>query len=38
MKRHGESDEVRRFESVYAPELIGGDVVFTDYELVAGKR
>jgi hypothetical protein len=28
---------VKRFESVYSPELVGGDVVFTDYELIAGK-
>ncbi len=34
-KTHGESEAVKRFESVYSPELIGGDVVFTDYELVA---
>lgn len=33
--RHSESDAVRRFESVYAPELVGGPVVFTDYVLVA---
>ena len=37
-KRHGESDAVRRFEAVYSPELVGGEVVFTDYEMVAGKR
>jgi quinol monooxygenase YgiN len=35
--RHGQSEAVKRFESVYSPELIGGDVVFTDYELVSGK-
>jgi quinol monooxygenase YgiN len=35
--RHGESDAVKRFESIYSPELIGGDVVFTDYEMIAGK-
>ena len=35
---HGKSDAVRRFESVYAPELSGGEVVFTDYEMIAGKR
>jgi quinol monooxygenase YgiN len=33
--RHGESDAVRQFESVYQPELVGGPVVFTDYQLVA---
>jgi len=36
--RHGQSEAVKRFESIYAPELVGGEVVFTDYELVAGKR
>jgi quinol monooxygenase YgiN len=36
--RHGQSEAVRRFKSAYTPELVGGDVVFTDYELVAGKR
>jgi quinol monooxygenase YgiN len=32
---HSESEAVKRFESIYAPELVGGDVVFTDYDLVA---
>lgn len=32
---HSESDAVKRFEAVYSPELVGGDVVFTDYDLVA---
>ena len=36
--RHGQSAAVDRFESVYSPELVGGDVVFTDYEMIAGKR
>jgi uncharacterized protein YndB with AHSA1/START domain len=27
--RHGQSEAVRRFESVYSPELVGGEVVFT---------
>jgi quinol monooxygenase YgiN len=36
--RHGQSEAVKRFESVYSPELVGGDVVFTDYEMIAGKR
>jgi quinol monooxygenase YgiN len=35
--KHGQSEAVRHFESIYSPELVGGDVVFTDYELVAGK-
>jgi quinol monooxygenase YgiN len=36
--RHGESDAVKKFESVYSPELVAGNVVFTTYEMVAGKR
>jgi quinol monooxygenase YgiN len=36
--RHGKSDAVKKFESVYSPELVGGSVVFTTYEMVAGKR
>lgn len=36
--KHGESEAVKRFEAVYSPELVGGGVVFTDYEMVAGKR
>lgn len=35
---HGNSDAVRTFESVYGPELVGGPVVFTDYECVASNR
>ena len=35
--RHGESDAVKRFEAIYSPELAGGDVIFTDYEMIAGK-
>jgi quinol monooxygenase YgiN len=36
--RHGKSEAVKRFESAYSPELVGGEVVFTDYEMIAGKR
>lgn len=36
--RHGQSEAVKRFESVYTPELIGDEVVFTDYEMIAGER
>jgi quinol monooxygenase YgiN len=36
--RHGQSEAVKRFEAIYSAELVGGDVVFTDYELIAGKR
>ena len=35
--RHGQSEAVKRFESVYSPELVGREVVFTDYELISGK-
>jgi quinol monooxygenase YgiN len=35
--RHGQSEAVKCFESVYSPELVGGEVVFTDYELISGK-
>lgn len=35
--RHGQSAAVKQFEAVYSLELVGGDVVFTDYELIAGK-
>ena len=35
--RHGESAAVKQFESVYSPELVAGDVVFTDYQMIAGK-
>ena len=34
---HSRSDAVKRFEAAYRPELDGGEVVFTDYELVAAK-
>lgn len=35
--RHGQSAAVKQFESVYSPELVGGDVVFTEYEMILGK-
>jgi len=35
---HGQSEAVKRFEAVYSPELTAGEVVFTDYEMIAGKR
>ena len=28
---------VRQFESMYSPQLVDGDVMFTDYEMIAGK-
>jgi quinol monooxygenase YgiN len=36
--RHGQSEAVKRFESIYTPELVRDEVVFTDYGMVAGKR
>ena len=35
---HGQSQAVKRFEEIYSPELVGGEVVFTNYEMVAGKH
>lgn len=35
---HGKSAAVKKFEAAYRPELEGGGVVFTNYEMVAGKR
>jgi quinol monooxygenase YgiN len=37
-QRHGGSNAVRTFESVYQPRLVGGTVVFTDYIEVARNR
>ena len=34
-KIHSESEEVKKFESVYSPVLVSGPVVFTDYVTVA---
>jgi quinol monooxygenase YgiN len=36
--RHGQSAAVKRFEAVYSPELVSDEVVFTNYEMIAGKR
>jgi quinol monooxygenase YgiN len=35
---HSTSGAVKQFESAYRPELAGGDVVFTDYELVGSNQ
>lgn len=35
---HSQSEAVRRFESIYSPELVGGDVVFTDFIQVASNQ
>src|SRR5258708_20295320 len=32
---HSKSQVVKRFESIYSPELVDGDVIFIDYDLVA---
>lgn len=32
---HSQSEAVKRFRAVYTPELVGGDVVFTNFDLVA---
>lgn len=37
-ERHASSDAVRRFESVYGPELVSDGVTFTDYRSVASNR
>jgi quinol monooxygenase YgiN len=34
---HSESEQVRRFEAVYSPELVSQGVDFVDYDWVAGK-
>lgn len=34
-KKHSSSDAVKRFESLYRPELDGDDVVFADYKPIA---
>jgi quinol monooxygenase YgiN len=35
MTVHSESEAVKRFEAIYSPELVGGPVVFTDFDQVA---
>ena len=32
---HSQSQAVKRFEAEYRPELDGGEVIFTDYDLIA---
>ena len=32
---HSESAAVAHFEAIYRPELVGGEVVFTDFDMVA---
>jgi quinol monooxygenase YgiN len=35
---HSESAAVAQFEEIYRPVLVGGDVVFTDFDLVAANE
>lgn len=35
---HSESEAVKRFEAIYSPELVGGGVVFTDFNPVAANQ
>jgi len=35
---HSKSAAVERFKAAYGPELVGGDVVFTNYNLVASNQ
>jgi quinol monooxygenase YgiN len=35
---HSQSAAVKRLQAVYRPELVGGDVVFTDFAAVASNR
>ena len=35
---HSESAAVARFEAAYRQHLVGGDVVFTDFDLVASNQ
>lgn len=37
-KAHSQSQAVKRFEAAYRPELAGGEVVFTDYNLIASNQ
>ena len=35
---HSKSEAVKKFESVYSPELVSSGIDFTDYELVATNK
>jgi quinol monooxygenase YgiN len=37
-KVHSQSAAVKKFEAAYRPELDSGDVVFTDYRMVAANQ
>lgn len=34
---HSKSDAVKKFESIYSPELVDGPVIFTNYHVVSEK-
>src|SRR6202158_5973296 len=36
--RHGQSEAVKRFESISTPHMFGDEVGSTDHELIAGRR
>ena len=36
-RQHGRSEAVKRFEAVYGPELVGGEVTFTEFAAVSNK-
>ena len=36
-KRHGQSAAVKRFESVYGPELVSRGVTFAEYKAISNK-
>jgi quinol monooxygenase YgiN len=38
LEAHSNSAAVKQFEETYRPELVGGDVVFTDYNPVASNQ
>ena len=35
---HSQSEAVKRFEAVYGPELVGGNVVFTGFDGIASNQ
>jgi quinol monooxygenase YgiN len=36
--KHSESEAVKRFEAIYTPELLGREVLFTDFDPVASNQ
>ncbi len=35
LEAHSQSDAVKQFEATYRPELLGNNVIFTNYNLIA---